>query len=162
MSDYPKPYNPHDEDWTGDEPIRDLERDRPASVDPNGFGREEVEHVSRSCPQCSGHGLAPIFDFDYAGSAVIDGINDIGEPRPRVGRTVAYCTCLYGRWLQENHKKTAKDVHARIPDLADIIGRPSFWLHRDPTRRELTADETAALPQNFRELLARRMRVTKE
>ncbi len=140
-----------------DDDFYDDERDDRGSVDPTSYDRESAERKSRTCQHCRGSGFATIFDFEYTGSAVVVGIDDQGNHRPRAGRTCAYCICLFGRWLLENHKKTAKDVYARTPDFADIHGRSSFWLERDPTHRELTEAEIVHLPQSWQERLIERM-----
>jgi len=137
----------------------DDERDYRGSVDPTGYDRQSAEFKSHRCLHCRGAGFATVFDFDYAGSAVVEGIDDRGNRRKRVGRTCAYCVCLFGRWLLENHKKTAKDVYGRMPDFADIKGQSSFWLENDPTYRELTDAEFTLLPELMRSRLARQMRV---
>ncbi len=146
-----------------DDDFDDNERDNRGSVDPSGYAREAAEAKSRNCPRCKGQGLAPIYDFEYDGAPVVVGIDDMGNSCKRVGRTVAYCVCLFGRWIQQNHRdnKASKDVYDRIPDLADVIGQPSFWLENDPTARDATDEEIDALPASWRNTLAARMRVNR-
>lgn len=138
-----------------DDDITDDERDNRGSVDPTGYAGDEARAKSRSCRHCSGHGFKTIFDFDYKGSSIIQGIDDYGDIRKRVGRTVSYCVCLFGRWIMENHKKTAKDVYGRIPDFADIRGQSSFWLEVDPTYRDMAPSEIPH--EGLRRMLAQRI-----
>ncbi len=138
----------------------DDERDNRGSIDPTSYKREEAAQASRSCPHCLGQGLATVFDPDYDGSATVWKTLSDGSRREQAGRVPAYCICLLGRFIEANHRKNCSDVHKRVPDFADILGRSSYWLERDPTQRELTNGEVETLPAEFRRLLAERMRVT--
>lgn len=112
-------------DWTEGEPINDPER---PGLDVTSLAVDDAQRESRSCPHCDGGGLATIYHPDYTGSAVMAGMG-----RPHVARTTAYCVCAYGRWLMVCHKKNSKSVFARTPDFAEIKGKSSYWLERDPT-----------------------------
>ncbi len=141
--------------------FHDEERDkRKASVDPTSYERSSAEQASRGCRHCGGQGLATVYDPNYDGAAIITTVYPDGSHRKRPGRVMAYCICLLGRWIENNHRQHAGDVHKRTPDFAEIYGRSSYWLENDPTERDLTSDEAAALPENWRNMVIRRANAT--
>ena len=129
------------------EAIHDPER---PGLDVSSPDRNRAEADSSKCQDCGGNGWATIYHPDYNGSAILREIGPDGNERLRRGRTVAYCVCTLGRWMQDRHRKTAPDVFNRVPDLYDIKGKPSIARETDPTTRDAKPSEIAALPAGLR------------
>lgn len=79
--------------------------------------REGCELASVGCIRCGGGGLAPV-QYSEPAYAAACGIPAIVS---------AYCVCALGRWIKANHADKAKDVAARVPDLAEVIAGRGQW-----------------------------------
>lgn len=127
------------------------------------FTLERAKEMSSNCERCYGSGFAFIYNPQYHGSAVIREIDDRGHIVQKLMRATAFCLCPMGRKVavlnQQNPE--SKDFFLRTPDIHDVIANKHLgWIADDPTDRELTPDETAALPENWRALMVRRVNAT--
>jgi hypothetical protein len=96
--------------------------------------------------------MATIWHMHFRGVVMDEFESGDGNYRRRLLRTLAYCICEMGEKLAQNHEKTAKDVHKRMPFLSDILaGRRAGWLGHDPTAIvPIDPEALGRMPASFR------------
>ena len=118
---------------------------RSAEVAPDNTLKSAAD-ASRDCRYCAGNGLA----VRWRKEALKPG---------QAPSVTFYCLCPLGRAIKSNHRETAKDVAARIPDLADFARlqdeRYAYPPHLWPPVPKLAADA----PPRFAAMLARGLAV---
>jgi hypothetical protein len=117
---------------------------------------EACRERSKSCGLCGGSGWATIFHMNYTGEQVVNAWDGYRE-KPKVMRSVAYCTCAAGRKMMFIHQEKSKDVFKRLVDANDIAsGRHPEWGFDDPATLEaMTVTQESQLPHRLQQALAR-------
>lgn len=83
---------------------------------------EAVIAASKDCPHCEGRGWARI---------------EHDDPAHVPPTTVAYCVCLFGRWIRNQHAKKAPDLVRRIPDFDLVRAGRLPWHLEQPSVEDL-------------------------